>query len=1508
MKARKVGGGCDYRGRTFAASALRRFRRAGLLFIVFCSCLLGAGSASAAVGHGFVSSFSTPDFVEPSTVTVDQADGRVFVGDPFAGVVEVFDGSGKLLTQLGGGELEIEALGVAVDEVSGDVYIADRSDEGILVFKPNGASGYSLLSEWTGERLPDKTFGEVTGVAVDNAKSSSAGDVYVLDAEDQSTEQPAVDVFKPRPAGPEEGAEGELVTQIVSGQLEEPNGVAVSKASGAVFVADSAKGAVFKFSTAGLLEAKFNGKGSPQGSFFGPEEEEGNVSAIALDESTGDLLVAEAERHVVSELNAAGEWVGWVTGTPTGAFMEPRGVATGPTGDVYVADALASVVDVFGPGALVPDVVTGKTSKVTRTTATLSGGIDGDGQPAKSHFQWGTSEDELVNSTPVTGSAAGEEKASAVISGLHPDTAYFFRIVGENENGSNVGVIREFETPTAVEGVSTGVVLSLQPEGATLTGSLKPNGLDAHYFFEWGTTTGYGNASPAPPGVDAGSEKAPVTAEAALSGLTPNTVYHYRIVTENELGITHGEDRKFSTSGPPRITIEPVTGLGHNEATVNVKINPGELATSYHIEYGETTAYGHEFPAGGGSIPAGEAPVAVSAAFTGLKIGTTYHYRVVASNSVPPVSMSADQTFTTVPPAPVDASFVSQVSASGATLHAAINPLGHDTHFYFQYGTESCAANPAGCTDVPAPPGTDIGAGEVDVAEEQALTGLSPDTTYFYRAIDSNTLGTTEGPEHTFKTMVEEPTFVLPDGRAWEMVTPPVKNAPVEPLTKEGGMILASENGNQFAYVINGAQGEDVEGNRSPEVGEVLATRSAGAWSSQDIATPSTKAKGVTVGQVPEYQLFTPDLSLALVEPAGKTPAPPLAEGVTQTTMYVRDNATRTYMPVVTNQNTAPGTNFNEQQVHFVNATLDLSHLVLASKVALLGEGSTQGLYEWSAGQLQQVSILPSQLPASGLVEMGYRNTAANAISTDGSRVLWTNVGGSSEERQGALYMRETVHGETVRLDVAQGVAEPSGSPEARFQTASADGSRVFFTDKFKLTPDSTAEPAGQGGQPDLYECEMVEQAGKLACQLSDLTASANPEEHANIKGAVFGIDSDGTALYFVAQNVLAGNENGNHEQAQPGKNNLYAYRLEGGKWNHTFIAMLSSEDSPEWEVNKTANTTFLTARVSPNGRYLAFMSAAPITGYDNTDLHSGKPDEEVFLYDSQAVSLRCVSCNPTGARPTGVFDTLLAGEGLGLLVDRRRVWGEPAHEHWLAGNIPGWTAQSVQSALIQPRYLNDQGRMFFNSPDELVPQAKNGKENVYEYEPSGVGSCQSATGGCVSLISSGTSSEESAFMEATPDGSNVFFITAAALLPQDTDSTFDIYDARVCTAESPCQTPPPPAPEPCGTEEACRLAPPASQAPIAPGGSLTASGANLSPKAPTGSQGVKGSKTTSKSNLPTRQQKLAKALKVCRRQHSKKKRQACENHARKLYGPKHAATKSKAKHASTQTAKRSGR
>jgi hypothetical protein len=1467
--------------------------------------------AQAASGHELLSSLSEAPLGsamgEPDAVAVEQSTGRAFVADPGRGVIDVFGSSGSYETQFGAGHLG--AVAIAVDEETHDVYVAEAFGDAVFVFKPDGKGGYEELSEWLGRNAPEKEFGQVTGVAIDNSKSLSdphAGDVYVAGALNN-----AVYVFRPKGEGAEEKQEGAFLSTLSGTKLQEPNGVAVDSATGTVYVADSVKGAVDIYSSAGSFEKKLTGASSPEGAFFGPEEEEGNVTAVAIDEATGELYVAEAERHVVSQFNGAGEWIGWITSTPTGALEEPRGVAIAPSGEVYLADAVAHLVDIFGPDVLVADAKTNAPSKVTKTTAMLNGVVNGEGKVATYHFQWGTTT-AYGSQTPTQSAGTGEQKVKAELSGLKAGTTYHFRLVSENENGMNVGADREFTTLPAVEALSTGPVANLMPTSATLTGSLTPNsekeplGLDAHYYFQYVRYVKERTESttvcdpepqaspepctdvPAPPGTDAGAGTQAVEAKTDLPGLQPNTSYHYRLIATNSLGTTTGEDEHFTTSGPPRITSEATTGIEHYGATIHARVDPDELESEYHFEYGESTSYGTEVPLGGAKIPAGEVPVAESATLSGLKIGTTYHFRVVASNGAG-ITFGPDQTFTTIPPALIESESVAQVSSTGATLQTQVNPLGHDTHFYFQYGSESCEANPASCTNVPVPPGSDLGSSETGQPASVRLQELNPSTTYHYRVLASNSLGTAEGAERTFTTQPPAEPFALADNRAWEMVSPPDKHgAGIEAITREGGVIQAAEEGNSITYVADGPITEEVQGNRSPEMQQVLSTRTPAGWSSQDIATPNESGSGVTPGKAPEYQLFSTDLSLALVAPFGTTARsePPLAPEARQKTIYLRNDQSGAYLPLVTEANVPAGTEFGHQ-LEFLSATPDLSHVVLQSNVALTPAPSAPGLYEWAAGKLALLSVLPTGAPAptprlgfgGGITPL--TRDANHAISNDGSRVIW----GELEENSGVghLYMRDSATGETIQLDTAQGVPEPEGSGAARFQTASSDGSRVFFTDKQRLTADSTAEPAQGAGKADLYECEVAEVAGKLACHIKDLTVDSHEGEHAAVQGLPLGSSEDGASVYLLAHGVLVENENGNGEVAQAEKDNLYLLHFSGTRWTTTFIAVLSGEDRPEWEGNEHSDLAFTTARVSPSGRYLAFMSAASLTGYDNIDQNSGKADEEVYLYDSASARLSCASCNPTGARPSGVLDTLNAGEGLGLLVDRRQIW----NGRWLAGSIPGWTSLDLVHALYQSRYLSDSGRLFFNSLDHLVHQATDGKENVYEYEPAGVGSCESRTGGCVSLISLGSSGRESAFLDASASGNDVFFLTASQLVPQDIDGAFDVYDARVCTPASPCLSPPQPAPAGCGTADACRPASPSQQAPAGPPPTATLSGQGNVAQA----QNL-GAKAGQPKQL-SRAQKLARALKACRKLRGKKRRAACERKARKAYGAKSKAKRS---------------
>ncbi len=319
-------------------------------------------------------------------------------------------------------------------------------------------------------------------------------------------------------------------------------------------------------------------------------------------------------------------------------------------------------------------------------------------------------------------------------------------------------------------------------------------------------------------------------------------------------------------------------------------------------------------------------------------------------------------------------------------------------------------------------------------------------------------------------------------------------------------------------------------------------------------------------------------------------------------------------------------------------------------------------------------------------------------------------------------------------------------------------------------------------------------------------------------------------------------------------------------------------------------------------------MSERELTNYENIDISpaaKGAHDEEVYLYDASTGRLVCASCNPSGERPHGVFDTQTGGEGLGLLVDRPETWAE----RWIAGSLPGWTLSQLAGTSgprteHQPRYLSNSGRLFFNSADALVPGVSSrtraeeiggsvqqvGVDNVYEYEQRGEGGCASEPG-CVALISSGTSEHESAFLDASEGGADAFFVTAAQLVPQDTDNSLDIYDARICgTVDSePCLKPKAGPPVQC-TGEGCRAPQAPQESSPSPVTNVVSSSGNLGEKA------VSPPKVSQKPKTETQAQKLAAALKACRKLKQKRKRAKCEAQARKKYKVKSKKKKTTAK------------
>lgn len=906
-------------------------------------------------------------------------------------------------------------------------------------------------------------------------------------------------------------------------------------------------------------------------------------------------------------------------------------------------------------------------------------------------------------------------------------------------------------------------------------------------------------------------------------------------------------------------------------------------------------------------------------------------------------------------PPSVDSIEAQDLTPSSTRLSAQIDPRGSDTHYFFQYGTSSCATTPSACTDVPAAPGADLGSGFGDQSVEVTVEGLKADTTYFFRVIASNEHGTTESSQSakTFFTTLPSSEGLLADNRQWEMVSPPTKGGALQSMSLEGASIQAAEGGGAITYgaEASGPVGEP-QGNRSIAVTQFLSTRGPGEWSTQDIVTPHNKGEGVTPGggETEEYRVFSSDLSVGLVEPEVRNSepmenpplSPPLQGGEKQEkTMYLRADPPVSpgaaeqaiyeeaaansaylapgYLPLVSSINDTAGEPFGKS-LEFLDATPDLKHVVFESGVPLTKGAVGDGLYEWNSASPQHALALLSVLPpVARAPKLGSYGNSRNAISSDGSRIFFSSefASGEFEGNEGAfLFMRDTATSETVQINAAQGehASEPGPAEqaseeldEARFQTASSDGSKAFFTDTWPLTDAANLHPTEANHPADLYEFDLG------AHKLTDLTVDKNVGEGADVLGVIPGASEDGSRVYFVANGVLAaGAHRGNcpasppltEGELAPGATcNLYVSEPGASGRETRLIATLSALDGADWGIppfgrvkGHEADLTYLTARVSPgSGEYLSFMSQRSLTGYNNEDATSKAADEEVYLYNATLGRLVCASCNPGGERPHGVLDTEHAGEGLGLLVDRPEVW----KNRWIAGSIPGWTALGPLRSTYQSRYLAQSGRLFFNSSDALVPQDQNHKEDVYEYQPVGVGGC-ARPGGCLALVSSGAASDEheSAFLDASAGGGDAFFLTSERLLPQDVDKALDVYAARICgTSESSACLPPKPPPPPACTGEACK-APASGQPSFSSSATATFSGPGNVP-----SNGVlaEKAKVIVQKKPPTRAQRLAKALKACKKLKKKKKRVACEKQARRRYGHAKKAKTKKAKKSSAR-------
>jgi hypothetical protein len=1154
------------------------------------------------------------------------------------------------------------------------------------------------------------------------------------------------------------------LTSTPSGPFSESVcGVTVDQMSQDVYVADAGNDAIDIFNGAGEYQSQITGIAVPFGSFTTL------ACSIAVSETTGDVYIADSGPDLVYVFNALGGYLQTIdgSGAPGGSLGNNRvHVAVDQaSGDIYIADSTDSVVDRYNAaGEYLSQITgipqasglavgpTGELSVIAEENSSSIYQFDSSANQIRHITPGGSLRDELTsvaldtvgdlyvaNRTSETveeydssGSPAGETSGVETPGGSFNDPEGIALSAGDDLYVSDLrapGVLDAFGSAVLVPDAVMTAPSEVTETSMTLNGAVNPEGMPVSACrFEYGTTSSYGQSVPCEQAASAiGAGSAPVAVSARIAGLQPSAVRHFRLVAVNSNGTKCGSDL---TLEKPNIESESTLTAGSNEAKVSAQISTGgvteadgvqALATSYHVEYGTSEQYGSSTQEA--NIGAPRNPILVSAQLSNLQAGTEYHFRFVATSS------------------------------AGSTL----------------------------------------------------------------------------GPDVAFTTQRSAATLssTLPDNRAYELVSSPSDNQNVyDPVTGErfeedASVTLpfrASADGNSVTYVGAPSPGDGNGAFGKGQGNQFLGIRDRRGWTTRDITPPRTDAET-------NYRYFSSDLSIAILASAAPIASASPAGPAGCSDLYSGTGGENGYHALyVAGEISEPC-----DATFSAGASADNSHLIFESGGTLNAEsqaGTPSGagdLYDFVDGRLYLVNVLPDGQPegsptasyGSPRLEVEAFPNLSNVISANGSRIFWTSdeIVSNSEPLNPsfspkALYVRENdtrpqspigpkgeceVSGDACTVQVDAGDHQcfsegKCGSGGGRFWTASSDGSNVLFTDCAKLTFDSTAvssagciedeETPGVAPHPvgnDLYEYDV--NSGRL----TDLTVDGNTGDPrgADVQGVV-GASEDDSYVYFVASGALApgatarsctqptvqGSEEVERQEEEQGLLpahhgcNLYV-RHDGVT---TFVGALLVEDDNLAQLFGTgaaprgdwrAALGERTAEVTPDGHGLVFISTGRLTGYDSAGYR------EVFVYDAPSKKLLCASCDPTGAPP--VFSQKAGPEALGAY-------------------LPTTYAQDT----FMKRLISSDGdRVFFETEQALAPQDANGRQDVYEWERDGAGSCPTATAtepehGCIYLLSGGYSDDNSYLVDADAGGENVFFTSRGRLEPLARNENVAMYDARV--------------------------------------------------------------------------------------------------------------------------------
>lgn len=588
----------------------------------------------------------------------------------------------------------------------------------------------------------------------------------------------------------------------------------------------------------------------------------------------------------------------------------------------------------------------------------------------------------------------------------------------------------------------------------------------------------------------------------------------------------------------------------------------------------------------------------------------------------------------------------------------------------------------------------------------------------------------------------------LPDCRAYELVTPPFKEAALAPLEAQfsvTGLAGMSVEGDHVAVVSTGNFG-DAQGAGRGNSYEL--TRTESGWTEQDIDLPESA--------FPVDELSESELSRIASEPIEVYASAPLQaspdfgaflyqslgqEGGGSFWAREADGALHHF---------GPGTGT------FIGASSDLSHVlfeapnhggleeedVAGGRPAPVGLGPGAGL----CPAARAAGFGPSGMSANGSVVFFHVPAEGCSPGDPAVSEIFARID-AGEPGARTVAISEPSKADCEACDTAEAAQKAAPAEPEDIDGASADGSRVFFTTSQPLLG-STAETSA-----NIYEYDF--DAPSASSENPDgriirITSGEWGHEGAQVQGVVK-VSEDGSHVYFVAAGRLEGASNQDGESPKEGESNLYVFQRDAKfpDGQLSFIAGRVSYVNPDERYSVTPGVGG--ASVTPDGRFLVFTSSTEGLTPDDTSTAN-----QVFEYDAETGDLVRVSIGQNGFDDNGNTDVFSAF-------------------------LPGQQGFSAEG----PVAVSDDGEyVVFESPDGLTPGALNGAleeirknpyvsgyaENVYEYHD-----------GNVYLISDGQGTSAVALRGMSPSGDDIFFETVDRLVPQDTDAQeVNLYDARI--------------------------------------------------------------------------------------------------------------------------------